>query len=377
MTISQEGNEISLYGTIWQGDGPYIAKELRSRLGNIAGGKKVRLHSPGGSVIDGNLIYNALNPFKKELEIIVDGLAASMASIIIMSAGKVSMAENAFLMIHAPSGSINGNAKDMQNCASILSEMEKNFITKYASKTKKERKDVEKWMQGDNWFSATQALAEGLIDEIVDEVIDVSALNASGAFSIEAVSDLFKDDFPVAVNPEKQQPTTPKMQNSTQFNMSKIQLSAVSITALNLSDQPTDEQINAAIAQLVNDKKTAETNAANEKKRADELQAKMDQEQDAAIDAMIDAAVKEGKFGADKKDHYKKLAKADISSVKEIIAALPSGKRLPHANQSNNDSASVAGREKWTAMDWMQKDMKGLHALKEENPDAYQALFNK
>lgn len=377
MTISQEGNEISLYGTIWQGDGPYIAKELRSRLGNISGKKKIRLHSPGGSVIDGNLIYNALTPYRKDLEIIVDGLAASMASIIIMAASTVSMAENAFLMIHAPSGSINGNAKDMQSCASILTEMEKNFITKYATKTKKDKKDIEKWMQGDNWFSASQALEEGLVDAIVDEVIDVSALNASGSYSMEAVSDLFKDELPVASTPAASQTTTPQTQNSTQLNMSKIQLSAVNITALNLSDQPTDEQINAAIAQLVSDKSAADAKAAAEKKRADDLQATMDQQRDAEIDALLDAAVKEGRFGADKKDHYKTLAKTDLASVKAIIAEMKPAQRLPNASTSNNNGSVVAGRENWTLKDWKEKDYAGLLAMRDENPDAYQALFKK
>ena len=103
-----------------------------------------RIHTYGGFVFDGNLIYNFLAGFKGELNIYVDGVAASMGSIIIMAGDKIHIAENGFIMIHAPEGGAYGNAKDLEQYAKLLRSMEKNFIKKLKEKTRSEERRVGK-----------------------------------------------------------------------------------------------------------------------------------------------------------------------------------------------------------------------------------------
>ena len=80
------------------------------------------------------------------------------------------MAENDFVMVHAPSSYLNGNAEDLEKAAKLLRAMEDNFISAYSKRTGKKEEDLREWMQGENWFSAKEALAEKLIDGITDYV---------------------------------------------------------------------------------------------------------------------------------------------------------------------------------------------------------------
>jgi len=103
MRISVKGNNIKLYGTIWDGDGEYIANELEKVDGNYDT-FNIHLHTKGGSVFDGDLIHNAITSMKSNVNIYIDGLAASMGSIIMLAGNKIYAAKSAYIMTHAPRG---------------------------------------------------------------------------------------------------------------------------------------------------------------------------------------------------------------------------------------------------------------------------------
>ena len=127
----------------------------------------IRLNSPGGSVFDGAAIYNALRTHPGGVEVQIDGLAASAASVIAMAGGKVSMNQNAFLMIHGASSCVLGNAADMRHEAGVLEKVNASFAKTYAIRAGRDVKEFLDWMAEETWFTADEALEIGLIDEVL------------------------------------------------------------------------------------------------------------------------------------------------------------------------------------------------------------------
>ena len=84
----------------------------------------VRINSGGGDVFEGITIYNTLKNSSSEVHIYIDGLAASMASVIALAGSKIFMSRYAQLMIHRVSGSANGDADKLRETASLMDELE-------------------------------------------------------------------------------------------------------------------------------------------------------------------------------------------------------------------------------------------------------------
>ena len=104
---------ISIYEEIggWGITAQQFSEDLKA-LGDISH-ISLHIHSPGGDVFDGIAIYNLLNKHPAKVTVQIDGLAASMASVIAMAGDRIVMPENALMMIHKPWGISGGNANDM------------------------------------------------------------------------------------------------------------------------------------------------------------------------------------------------------------------------------------------------------------------------
>jgi ATP-dependent protease ClpP protease subunit len=126
----------------------------------------VRINSYGGSVADGIAIYNALKRHKASVTVSIDGIAASIASLIAMAGDRVEIAENALMMLHAPWGYTAGNSAELRQYADLLDKWAQSMAASYAAKTGKSVEDVMTWLTDgeDHWFSADEAVAEGLAD---------------------------------------------------------------------------------------------------------------------------------------------------------------------------------------------------------------------
>ena len=95
----------------------------------------VRINSPGGSVFDGVAIYNALKRHDAKITVWIDGIAASIASMIAMAGDEVVMPENAMLVLHDPSGLVAGTAADMRAMAEALDKMAAAMVAGYRDKS--------------------------------------------------------------------------------------------------------------------------------------------------------------------------------------------------------------------------------------------------
>ena len=165
-----EGAEVSIYDEI----GAYgiSAKSFLDELGALPGEAPLtlRLNSPGGSVFDAVAIYNALKRHAGPVTVWVDGIAASAASYIAMAGDEVVMPENAFLMIHDPSGFAMGTAEDMRAMAEALDKIKGSLVAGYAAKSGGAEDDIAALMAKETWLDAAEAVELGFADRLAEPV---------------------------------------------------------------------------------------------------------------------------------------------------------------------------------------------------------------
>lgn len=134
----------------------------------------LRINSPGGSVFDGQAIYNALVRHPANVTTFIDGVAASIASVIALAGDRVVMAQNALFMIHDPSSRVAGTADDMRKMADLLDKVTQQLVDTYAERTGLEDDDIRDAMAAETWYTADEALEAGFIDEVGDS-LDMAA----------------------------------------------------------------------------------------------------------------------------------------------------------------------------------------------------------
>jgi len=130
----------------------------------------VRINSPGGNVFDGNAIYNALTAHKADIQVKIDGIAASIASVIAMAGDTVEMPENAMMMIHDPAGRVWGTAEDMIKMAAALGKIKTGLVAAYRGKTRMADDDIAAMMTEETWMTAAEAVEYGFADSMIERV---------------------------------------------------------------------------------------------------------------------------------------------------------------------------------------------------------------
>lgn len=163
--------ELMLYGPIgdyfWDG---ISSREIVEQIAAVTASTiNVRINSDGGIVTDGLAIYNALKRHGAAIHVTVDGIAASIASLIAMAGDSVAMYANTMLMVHAPMSGVWGNAVEMRQHADVLDTWARAMRESYVAKTGKEAEVEALLADGiDHYFTAAEALAFGFIDRIAD-----------------------------------------------------------------------------------------------------------------------------------------------------------------------------------------------------------------
>lgn len=142
------------------------------------------LNSPGGAAWDGIAIMNALRRHKAKVEVTVDGLAASIASVIAMAGDKVTMNRGSEMMIHEAWGWAMGNAQDMSETAAILGKLSDSIADTYAARAGGTRETWRALMVAETWYTAEEAVKAKLADEWVDSPATKEASTPVNAFDM-------------------------------------------------------------------------------------------------------------------------------------------------------------------------------------------------
>lgn len=157
------------------------AKEFARDLKEVNPNDSIELHinSPGGSVTDGIAIFNLLKNHKSKVNVHIDGLAASMASVIAMAGDTITMPENALMMIHNPWGGAMGDADELRKTADVLDKMKQALISAYVNKTGKDTEEISQLMDAETWMTGSEAVEMGFASQVTDEVQLAASFDAS------------------------------------------------------------------------------------------------------------------------------------------------------------------------------------------------------
>jgi ATP-dependent Clp endopeptidase proteolytic subunit ClpP len=172
--------EIWMYDEIgvWGVTAKSFADELKA-AGDVKS-LTLRLNSPGGDVFDGLAIYNTLLRHPANVSVEIDGVAASIASIIAMAGDTIAISPNAMVMIHDPWTVAMGGAEDFRKSADLLDQVKTSLVSTYQSKTGQSAAAISDKMSEETWFEAQEAIDFGLADVMTD----------AAAITASAVTDL-------------------------------------------------------------------------------------------------------------------------------------------------------------------------------------------
>ena len=140
---------------------------------NVKDSKKpihLYISSPGGSVLDGYGIIDTMNLIEAPVYTYTIGLAASMGALIFLNGTNRYMLPHSELMLHQPLGGVSGQASDIEITANRIIKMKKDINEMIATRCNLDIEKVEKFIDRDRYFNATEAIEYGLADEIISKI---------------------------------------------------------------------------------------------------------------------------------------------------------------------------------------------------------------
>ena len=357
--------ELLVYSVVgddmWEED-PVTATRFAKELRNLKNAKSiaVRINSPGGSVFDGNAIYNALRAHPAKVTTHVDGHALSIASVIALAGDERVIAPNGVIMIHDPSAMAMGTAEDMREAAEMLDRAKSSIVATYVEATGRPEKEIRQAMAETKWFDAQEAKAWGLVDRIENQPTAVAL--ASLASDLERLSVEAPKAFasfqhvPIALLGSQSRSHRQTTENNEEEPMDiKTMAKALGLDP----ETATEEQVLARAEELaaagdpgeqeaeeteeVEEEETVEetvttaptnsgtvsvdaTALAAIKAKADRADAFIKRAEEAERDAFIENAWKrDGKFPEARAAHYVKLYNADKEGTIALINSLEKG----------------------------------------------------
>ena len=170
-----EGNTLFIYDVIVSNDldaewfGGVSPKAFVDALSALSGDVALRINCPGGDVFAAVAIAQAMREYPGAITVHVDGYAASAASVIAVAGDKVVMAPGSFMMIHKAWTIAGGNSDDFLGTADLLDKVDGSIAEAYAAKAGGDAARFAPMMTAETWFTAAEAVAAGLADEVAPD----------------------------------------------------------------------------------------------------------------------------------------------------------------------------------------------------------------
>jgi len=276
----------------------------------------VRINSPGGSVFDGYAIFNALKSRAASVTTKVEGLAASMASIVALAGIKVTAAANSMLMIHNPWSGVAGDSEDLRKTADLLDKLTSQLVGIYAGKSGKSEDEVRAAMDAETWFTAEEAQAWGLVDEVTDGVAAVASFDVSrfrnppkalAAYDVSTQANHKQAEEICALKSERDALNAKLEAAAAERDTEKQRADALAEQLVKLNTCASDYASKLAAAESERDEARAEL------RRRD-------------AEAAVDSAISAGRLAITARAEFVALFIADADKAKVILSAIPSAR---------------------------------------------------
>ncbi|HGD0837755.1 TPA: head maturation protease, ClpP-related [Streptococcus agalactiae] len=206
----------------WFGD-EVTPQQFKNDLISGTGDITLWINSPGGDVFAAAQIYNMLMDYQGDVHVIIDGLAASAASVIAMAGTTVSMSPVAMMMIYNPWTFAQGEAKDMAKVIEMLGEIKESIINAYELRTGLSRTKISHLMDSESWFNAKKAVELGFADKVLFEKEETPEQDDQNSYTfsrVTAAHDLVVK-LQASLQPPKPQKSIPINQLEKRLNLLK------------------------------------------------------------------------------------------------------------------------------------------------------------
>lgn len=329
-------SEILLYGPIagessWWRD-EVTPKNFAADLESLGGRDvTVRINSGGGDVFAAHAIHNQLVAYKGRVTVVIDGLAASAATIIAVAGDRIIMPSNALFMIHNPAIGLSDyySADELLKAAEALNTIKGSIVAAYRKRCKASAEELAAMMDAETWMGAAECLEKGFVDEIQGSVSTV--LNGSSLIVNSVNFDMknFKnqDALKACINKKTEEKTMSKLEeflNSLGLKFADESQPTASAPAQNVAPQ-----------QPAMDAEQIAKNAVEaERQRVAALEA-LDGGDNQAVTAIIAEAKKNGKTADDVKPY--------INAVKTIPPVQNAAQQLVANMIGDNKASGVEG----------------------------------
>lgn len=173
----QNQRVLTINGTIAEDswvDDEVTPQVFQDELSQGKGPINLWLNSPGGDCVAASRIYTMLMNYPDDVNVKIDGIAASAASVIAMAGTKVSMAPTAMIMIHNPLTIVGGQKEDLDQAAQMLAETKESIINAYELKTNLPREKISAMMDDETWMNVNKAIELGFADNMLGQDKDVT-----------------------------------------------------------------------------------------------------------------------------------------------------------------------------------------------------------
>ena len=325
-------DEIGYWGT--------SAKDFAQQLAELDVDRiQLRINSPGGNAWDGVAIMNTLRRHRARVEVTVDGIAASAASLIAMAGDHIVMNRSAQMMIHDTSGMAWGNAATMRETADLLDKLSDSYADAYAKRAGGTRGQWRDVMRAETWYTAEEAVLAGLADEW-----DGSADAKAAAFDLSRFTYAGRLEAPAPalaaaalhVPPVSPEPghSHPEKEDLVSDNLKAGLRERLGITDADVAD----EAILAALDEALNEQADIPTidavalpdgvvmaeAAVLDGMRAElaELRQIRDAQAEQTRASLVEAAISDGRIPKAREAHWLAALKADEEGMAPVLAAL-------------------------------------------------------
>lgn len=343
--VSSEGSSnLYLDGDIanetWWGD-EVTPEAFRTELRQMKGDLTVHINSPGGDVFAGVTIYNALKDYHKgKVTVKVDGLAASIASVVAMAGDEIIMSPGSMMMIHNPWSIGAGSSEELRKAADTLDRIKESILPIYTDRTGLTEEEVQDLMDAETWMSAEKAVELGFADVVqkaTKEKTEGEAVNvmmANFAFSMSASKSAMKDfinkfnDSERKTSMNENDELKEETQAEVQTEETQVEAPAEEVAEIKDSAENTCES---------ECEKKAEEAAEDEGEAEETTEAPAEDENAEEGETAEEEAADEGEDIADKIEAEIKALKDENASLKAEIEALKEANVKAEAKASAKD----------------------------------------
>jgi len=360
--IDKTHMEVKMYGNIggWFVDGVNFTSILDEFEADGFTEVTFRMHCYGGSVFEGSVIGNAFARSKMKINIVIDGIAASMACFLLVyvPAENIQIAANAFGMLHRPSSAAGGNADAHLSAAKLLRDMEGNFISTLSERTGISAEEIKtKFFDGnDHWMNADEMVKYHLAGSKTKVAASIAALDK---LRIENMTEEgVYGHFAASLNASEAFPNN---------NKNNLQMKKELIEAFQLIGVTAESSDTAVLAALQAKFKVSEDQLAV-------LVAEAKTKKEASIKALLDLAAKDGKITAENRQTFEGIGQTSgIEALTLVLGGM--GVKSPIVDRLKPEGKGGAADGTKTFAWYQEHDAKTLEAMPLADPETFKELY--